>query len=222
MLFLSCKTFFYLEKFYLVVLYFHLQNIAYFVSKASSTNNKFSQCYLMLQTWRHHTPANQTVPRLFDALVSMKQKCFAKKIKAEMTSKVYFNQELKEKVSENKIQNKTNRKKHKTIIEEFSRNNEIFSNENASMLARNFKNSEDWKRLAYALGLLESDVIKIIGKASSGNNCYSQANYMLTYWRNRQKPENITKMLCEGLTRIKRHHLAHLVSIGWYTRDRKY
>lgn len=26
------------------------------------------------------------------------------------------------------------------------------------MLARNFKNSEDWKRLAYALGLLESDV----------------------------------------------------------------
>merc|ERR1719376_674121 len=101
------------------------------------------------------------------------------KIKAEMTSKVYFNQELKEKVSENKIQNKTNRKKHKTIIEEFSRNNEIFSNENASMLARNFKNSEDWKRLAYALGLLESD-------ASSGNNCYSQANYMLTYWRNRQ------------------------------------
>jgi len=197
-------------------------NIAYFVSKASSTNNKFSQCYLMLQTWRYHTPANQIVPRLFDSLVRMKQKFFAEKIKAEMTSKICFNQECKEKILEKKNQSKKKNNNHKTVIELFSRNTEVFSNENASMLARNFKSSEDWKRLAYALGLFESDVIKIIGKASSGRNSYSQANYMLTFWRNSENPENITKKLYDGLTRIKRYHLAHLVSIGWFTRDRNY
>ena len=83
---------------------------------------------------------------------------------------------MKEKVSENKNQNKTSRKKHKTTIEEFSRNNEIFSNENASMLARNFKCSEDWKRLAYALGLFESDVSLSLFKIMKSYYRSSQKN----------------------------------------------
>ena len=101
---LKALKFFFINESYFIFL---LQNIAYFVSKASSTNNKFSQCYLMLQTWRHHTPASHIVPRLFDALVGMKQICFAEKIKAEMTSKglVFINKVFK--IEQHKIKFKT-------------------------------------------------------------------------------------------------------------------
>jgi len=61
-----------------------LQGIAHFMGRASSSQNSYSQCSLMLRTWRGLTPADEILPRLCDALQRIRRHDLAVKVGLEL------------------------------------------------------------------------------------------------------------------------------------------
>lgn len=193
------------------------ENIAYFNSQASSAENHYSQCYLMLTTWRTHMTSQSLIPRLCDAFRRMRRHDLAVKFGTDMAlGKLEFEanydvddvENIPLTTRTNHVQTPRKVKKTKQIDEK--RNKKVFPDEKLDDLARKLLGREEWKRFAYALGLLPEDVSHIVGRASSGQNLFAQSRYMLEYWRGKTPCDEIGDKLQQAFIRIRRHDLSHL------------
>nr|XP_009861214.2 uncharacterized protein LOC104266515 [Ciona intestinalis] len=193
------------------------QGIAHFTGRASSAQNSYSQCSLMLKTWRGLTSHEEILPRLCDALQRIRRHDLALKVGLELAIKASpdkTNQkdptllpELLKLISENSD----------VIAPPYESSKMTLSDSKISFLARQILAREEWKRLAYALGFIPEEASQIIASASSSQNLYTQAHMMLTRWRDRTAPEKITGCLKAAFIRIRRHDLVFLLDIGAIT-----
>ena len=60
------------------------QGIAHFTGRASSAQNSYSQCTMMLKTWRQLTPRDELLPRLCSALHKIRRHDLAVKLGLEL------------------------------------------------------------------------------------------------------------------------------------------
>jgi len=193
-------------------------SIAFFNQKASSSENHYSQCQLMLTNWRSFTEQNEIIPRLYSAFIKIRRKDLAAKLTSDVSRRL--NEQNKKDVGRNKNQKnqilttRTNHiqiwNKNDTVSGDERGSKRMFPDNKIESLARKLLNNKDWEQLAYALGLLPEDVSHIIGKASSGQNLFAQAILMLKIWRSRTHSSLLNKKLQEAFVRIRRYDLLHL------------
>lgn len=196
------------------------QNIAFFNDRASSSENHYSQCCLMLKTWRSNMTTKTVIPRLCDAFRRMRRTDLAIKFGTDMALGKSETEESPPPEQQllttrtNHVQTPRTSKPKQINLKE---NIKLFPDHKLDDLARKLLQREEWKRLAYALGLLPEDVAHVIGRASSGQNLFAQARYMLELWRSRTSAEEIPVKLGRAFARIRRHDLSHLHSLGRFT-----
>jgi len=196
--------------------------IAAFNRSASSSDNHYSQCQLMLKTWRFFVPPSEIVIRLEDAFRRMRRGDLANKIVADINARRTI---FKTSVAAQPEIQLTTRVHHviskrteapvtKVDVENCAR---VLPDDKIESLARKLLQNEDWQRLAYALGLLPCDVARVIGRASSGHNLFAQARFMLMEWRSRTGAREIHEKLKRAFLRIRRHDLLHLHRLHYFT-----
>lgn len=203
-------------------------SIGYIVQRASSSDNHLSQCQLMLSTWRQWVPEHELIARLCDALVRMRRVDLAVKFGTDMAlGKLEHAKDTKPKNKKKKnilLTTRTNHIQGPPLSEKTERSfaqlcdsERVFPDAKLERLARSLPGREEWKRLAFALGILPKDVAHTIGRASSGDNRFVQACYMLKMWRKGSEAGEISGKLKAALTLIRRKDLVHLLALGFFT-----